>query len=163
MAVAPPRFTSPRPALPSTPWLGLRRAARRLRSFLEETPLRATTPLHTPAGPSNPPVEASCASPVGAPLVGAQRLAAGGRRGRSPGTPLHADPGASSAYLPGSHPGRLAASRFGLQRAARRAKSFLEKNSCAREGPVSRPICRRRASPGRRLPDRSKLEPRRRS
>ena len=49
MAVASASCPSPRPALPSTPWLGLRRALRRLRSFLEETPRFAATPLRAPA------------------------------------------------------------------------------------------------------------------
>ena len=49
MAVAPPRFTSPRPALPGTLWSGLMRASRRRGSSLEEAPLGAATPLRAPA------------------------------------------------------------------------------------------------------------------
>ena len=125
MAVAPARFTSPRPALPSTPWLGLRRAARRLRSFLEETPLRATTPLHTSAGPSNPPVGAPL---VGAPTGGLLGDAAGAHRGR-PSTPIPGPaPPTSPPLTPGASPRPVSASSG--PRGERRV--FWKKLLCAR-------------------------------
>ena len=47
MIAAPARLPSPHQGLPSTPWQALRRAAARISSFLEETPLRAVSRLRT--------------------------------------------------------------------------------------------------------------------
>ena len=76
MVVASARFSGARPALPSKPWLGLRRTARRIRGFVEVASFCA------PARPGSPLVAVSRGPHVGACVVDARRLAACGRGGR---------------------------------------------------------------------------------
>ena len=58
MFAAPTCFPSSRPGLPSKLWFGFRQAARRLRSFLKETPIRAKARLRRLVpGPSSTPLQ----------------------------------------------------------------------------------------------------------
>ena len=149
MAVAPPRFTSPRPALPGTLWSGLMRASRRRGSSLEEAPLGAATPLRAPAAaddlsgprpgllcarrnrrrrmvsPAHP--LAACAFPCSAPRLPRklQNLAEKIRQKLSLASPNPSGVRAGERQFPPSPPARRSVGRAA-------SEEFFRKNSCAR-------------------------------
>ena len=161
MFAPPARLPSSRQGHPSTPWLALRRAARRLRSLLEKASFLAVSRLRTaiaPAlGPTAPQSPSNCAPPrpKGHSSVLSRKPVVAPRRASVP--PQRTPP------RPRRHSGVLSRNPVFVPRpqtqpksTPRRLKSFLEKTLTAHEAPKIPP---RQPLPSASRPWRSPLSP----